>query len=89
MQIKPKSKIRGSHRTGTLRNASVDEITKVLGFKSNVKDDPYKVVNSWGFEADGVTCAIWDYNGSHTIGQFSTYGPASVFIELFGADRVS
>ena len=83
MKIEP-IKDAGVSRTGTLRNITVEEIIKVLGFKSNCKDDPSKVVNSWGFLADGVPCGIWDYKGSHRDGQFSTDGPASVFKALFG-----
>lgn len=70
--------------TGRLFNTSVEEINQVLGFQPNIKDDPYKVKHSWGFKADGVPCGIWDYNGSETIGQFSTYGPTHVFVSLFG-----
>jgi hypothetical protein len=74
----------GPSRTGTIHKTSVKEITSKLGFSSNALDDPNKVVNSWGFTADGMQCGIWDYRGSHKKGIFSTYGPASVFIELFG-----
>jgi len=83
MKIEPNDEPGGS-RTGTLRGVSVEEINNILGFKPNVKDDPSKVVNSWGFLADGVPCGIWDYKGSHKAGQFSTDGPAAVFKSLFG-----
>jgi len=78
----------GSHRTGTLRNVSAGMIERVLGFEANCKDDPDKVVYSWGFTADGHECGIWDYKGSHTYGTFSTYGPDEVFQYLFGEDYV-
>jgi hypothetical protein len=83
MKIEPNDE-GGNSRTGTLRNTSVEEINRILGFTPNVPDDPYKVVNSWGFKADGIPCGIWDYKGSHKAGQFSTDGPAEVFIALFG-----
>lgn len=74
----------GQSCTGRLSNTSVEEINRVLGFQPNVKDDPDKVKHSWGFKADGVQCGIWDYKGSETMGMFSTYGPAHVFVALFG-----
>lgn len=83
MKIVP-STIGGSHRTGILESISALEIEHVLGFAPNIDDDPYKVVNSWGFKVDGHECGIWDYKGSHTYGQFSTYGPDHVFKQLFG-----
>ena len=78
----------GDYRTGTLENYSADEIAKILGFEANCKDDPSKVVYSWGFKADGVHCGIWDYYGSHTLASFSTYGPKEVFEQLFGKENV-
>lgn len=84
MIIKPVD-LRGGHRTGTLSNITVGEITEILGFSPNCDDDPAKVVNSWGFEVDGRACGIWDYKGSHRIGEFSTFGPHEVFSNLFGA----
>lgn len=83
MKIKPINKP-GSHRTGTLIDTSVDEIINILGFASNVQDDPYKVKHSWGFKVGKHECGIWDYKGSETVGMFSTYGPDDVFLELFG-----
>ena len=75
-----------SHRTGVLMDMNVETINRILGFESNVDDDPDKVVNSWRFIADGNECAIWDYKGSHEWGQFSTFGPDYVFEELFGTN---
>lgn len=74
----------GDHATGRLQDTSVEEITTILGFGPNVKDDPYKVTASWGFTVDGVRCGIWDYKGSAEYGQFSTFGPGKIFEELFG-----
>ena len=75
----------GLYRTGTIRNITVREINAKLGFTPNILDeDPHKVINSWGFIADDLECGIWDYYGSHLRDTFSTYGPSSVFIELFG-----
>lgn len=74
----------GSFRTGALRGIKVSEITKILGFKSNIADDPDKVRYSWGFLADDEQCGIWDYKGSYRSGEFSTYGSADIFVKLFG-----
>jgi hypothetical protein len=70
----------------TMKNMTVDKIVVALGFFPNIEDDPYKVKDSWGFSADGVTCGIWDYKGSEQFGQYSTYGPDAVFKTLFGDD---
>jgi len=78
----------GSSRTGTLSNVTVEDIAGVLGFEANCDDDPDKVEYSWGFTADGVHCAIWDYKGSHMINSFSTFGPKEVFEQLFGMEKV-
>jgi hypothetical protein len=88
MNIKPIDQA-GSYRTGGLTNMTVAKINKILGFKPNVEDDPYKVENSWGFTADGEECGVWDYKRSGDYGQFSTYGPNKVFVELFGKNYVS
>lgn len=70
----------GACRTGGLANTlTVGDITKVLGFKPNVDDDPDKVKYSWGFTYMGAKCGIWDYKGS----RWSTYGPDVVFESLF------
>lgn len=83
MKIKPIKKA-GSHRTGTLTNISVEDINTILGFAPNVQDDPYKVKHSWGFKVGKHECGIWDYKGSEKWGEFSTYGPDTVFDKLFG-----
>lgn len=74
----------GGSRTGTLSNITVNEITKILGFKPNCEDDKSKVKHSWGFKADNVPCGTWDYRGSEKYNRFSTDGPKEVFIKLFG-----
>lgn len=71
--IRPDPTVTGS-RTGSLDSSlTVEDITAVLGFGPNVKDDPYKVTHSWGFRLDGRECGIWDYKGS----RWSTYGDLS------------
>lgn len=82
MNIMPVS-IPGSHRTGTIRGYSAEEISLILGFEPNVQDDPDKVSHSWGFLADGRQCGIWSYKGSELHKSFSTSGPAEVFEHLF------
>lgn len=75
----------GPHRTGEISGYSADEISSILGFEPNVADDPTKVSHSWGFLADGRQCGIWSYRGSERMKNFSTYGPAEVFDQLFPA----
>lgn len=70
----------GQGREGSL-SATFAEVEGVLGFKANCDDDTSKVTHSWGFVADGHKCGIWDYKGSRIL---STYGPDSVFVQLFG-----
>jgi hypothetical protein len=79
-----KKRINGSCRTGGLSGVTVADIDRILGFRGNCPDDPYKVVNSWQFEYEGVPCAIWDYKGSEKYNTFSTFGPRIVFEKLFG-----
>jgi hypothetical protein len=78
----------GASKTGTLYDINVTTITQILGFGPNIDDDPAKVVNSWGFEIDGQKFGIWDYKGSHQLGQFSTYGNPKVLSKLFPAHYV-
>lgn len=89
MKITPIDKV-GACRTGTLVGMTVKRIVEVLGFEANCKDDPYKVKHSWGFsvDIDGTNheLGIWDYKGSGKSGQFSTYGPDDIFVELFGTN---
>ena len=87
MQITP-CNTAGASRTGTLYDINVATITQKLGFGPNIDDDPTKVINSWGFEVDGRRFGIWDYKGSHHMGQFSTYGDSSVLAKLFPAHYV-
>lgn len=78
----------GPHRTGSLKDLKVKDVVKVLGFKANCDDDESKVKYSFGFEVDGVHCAIWDYKGSAKYGDWSTFGPKEIFVKLFGAEHV-
>jgi hypothetical protein len=58
---------------------SPEDISKRLGFKPNVKDDPSKVEYSWGFTVNGKRCGIWDYCGS----RWSVYDPQRVLHLVF------
>lgn len=78
----------GDYKQGSLVRISPSEISVALGFNPNVDDDADKVVNSWGFTANGEKCGIWDYYGSQAVGQFSYFGPREVFVALFGEARV-
>ena len=89
-EINPFELIDGTHKQGELRDITAAEITELLGFKPNIKDDPYKVVNSWAFKVrpigsdkQPVLIAIWDYKGSHRAGIFSTYGPHELLESMF------
>lgn len=77
-----------SGKTGTLKNTSYAQIEQVLGFPPNVKDDPYKVAHSWGFEIDGHPCAIWDWKGSWEADVWSIHDPHHVLYKLFGLANV-
>lgn len=70
--------------TGNLTGLTAAQISKKLGFKPNVEDDPDKVKYSWGFTVDGVRCGIWDYHGSYKNKSFSTFGPADALVKVFG-----
>ena len=87
MNILPLSAVL-SHKQGSLTRLSAPEISTALGFNPNIAEDEEQVHHSWGFSADGVECAIWDYNGSEGSGRFSFFGPREVFVQLFGAERV-
>jgi hypothetical protein len=83
MKIEPINEA-GDCRTGNLSRLTAKDITAILGFKPNVKDDPSKVKYSWGFTVDGVRCGVWDYKGSYKAKSWSTYGPASALEKVFG-----
>lgn len=85
MKIVKHSDNSGTHRTGSLVGVTAAQISQVLGFGPNIKDDPYKVVNSWCALVDGNLIAIWDYKGSHEYGVFSTYGNPEILDQLFGS----
>jgi hypothetical protein len=72
-----------SHRTGTVRGLTKQDIDRILGFEPNVDDDEFKVKYSWGFTVNGVKCAVWDWKGSYTVNQFSAFGPDNVLREVF------
>ena len=76
--------VAGDCRQSGLERIKASQISKILGFKPNISDDPSKVVNSWGFSVDGENYGIWDYKGSHRYGCFSTFGSPDVFKKLFG-----
>ena len=75
-------------RTGSLHHMSAGRIADALGFESNgdldLEHGGKGVAHCWEFQADGEPCAIWSYRRSERIGVFSTYGPAAVFVSLFG-----
>jgi hypothetical protein len=79
-----KADIRGN-RSGRLVGLTRNRVTAVLGFVSNVADDPVKVGRAWGFEADGVPAAVWRYKDSPNL---SYFGPEDVFVRLFGREHV-
>lgn len=85
MKITADNSSLGSYKTGELNGITAEEIDAILGFKSNIVDDPDKVVNSWQFNIAGFKYAVWDYRGSHRDRRFSTYGDATVLRKLFGA----
>lgn len=82
-QIKAVDKV-GPHKTSTIEGVTREEIEALLGFPANCQDDPDKVRWSWGFEVDGVYCAIWDYKESADYNQWSAYGPKEALKKVFG-----
>ena len=88
MNYKPLNKP-GSHKTGTLRNLSAADIERILGFPANVKDDPYKVKYSWGFECEGKEFGVWSYKGSEKANIFSVYGDPAILADIFGSKNLN
>lgn len=84
MKIVQDTSFVGTHRTGSINGLTAAKISKLLGFKPNMKDDPSKVVNSWQFRVDGKLCAVWDYRGSQKWNEFSTYGDHASLQKVFG-----
>lgn len=72
-----------SHKQHSLVGLTTEQIDAALGFRGDHESDPFKVASEWRFTADGHECAVWDYKGSHHLGQFSAWGPREVFEELF------
>ena len=79
----PYSEHIASHRTGTLVISTKDRVADIIGFPAN-RAGCLKTGMEWAFTYKGHKCAIWSYKGSHLCGELSTFGPASVFKELFG-----
>lgn len=76
--------VHGLHRTGTLRDVDVEEISTVLGFPPNGGPSlDGKVKHEWMFQADGEPCGVWDYKGRFR--EYSTYGGQEVMTRLFGS----
>ena len=79
----------GTHRTGSIQNATVELISRKIGIKpSKVESGDGKVTRSWWFSVDGERFAIWDYKGSAKFGQFSFYGQRDVMMKIFGSENI-
>ena len=74
--------------TGDLQNLKKTEIDKILGFKPNGAFDDSKSRWCWDFKANGKECSIYDWKGSSRYGQWSFRGPADIFQQIFGTERV-
>ena len=75
----------GEHKQFTVNpNLTPGDVTRMIGFPANVKDDPDKVKRSWGFTVDGERCGVWDYKGS----RWSAWGPLEALQKVFGAENV-
>jgi len=88
MKIKQTYDFYSSHRTGTLNNITIDEVTDALGFTAFVShSEDGKSTVEWQFEAgsDAIPCSIWDYKGSLEFNQLSVWMPSEVGIRLFGS----
>jgi len=77
--------VSGNYKMGSLKNLTVEDVNRILGFTANCMDDPMKVKNSWGFKVRGIRCGIWDYKGGD---RFSFFGPEEIMVELFGEENV-
>ena len=98
MKLKQTHGFYQSHRTGTLSDISIEEVTNALGFPPTTfapDDGDGKVSVRWQFEAILASdipmagsrkfpCAIWDYNGSLAIKVLSVWMPDHVGKNLFG-----
>lgn len=93
MQIVRHTDTIGCSKTGELINISEQEITYVLGKPNPTVPGPNIKTNFvWCFNVEDeekvVRCIIWDFNGSDTRSEWSTYGPSNVFSFLFGSHCV-
>ena len=87
-EILPQSDPPGSWRQHTIIGLSAAEIAAILGFESNVREDPDIVRYSRAFTVDGEPCAIWDYHNGFHLQRFSAWGPANRLEAVFGADHL-
>jgi len=99
MKIKQTHDFYPSHRTGTLSDISIEEVTNALGFPPATfapDDGDGKVSVEWQFEATVASdipmagartfpCSIWDYKGSLQIDQLSVWMPSEIGTRLFGS----
>jgi len=76
------------HRTGSLINITVAEISKQLPGIVCAAGDPLKVKYEWYFQVKindkMFPCGVWDYKDSSDQNQFSTFGASEVFRKIFG-----
>jgi hypothetical protein len=85
MKITPLTEHISSHRTGSIIDLTVEQVTAILGIDPNtVESWDNKVTVEWRFKAGNVPCAIWDYKGSLKWRTLSVYMPKSVGKKLFG-----
>ena len=80
--------IDGSYLQHTISGLTALQVSEKIGFPPNQKDDPAKVVHSWGFKANGSACAVWDWKGSQHFNQFSAFGSRETLCAVFGAEHV-
>ena len=100
MKLKQTHGFYQSHRTGTLSDISIEEVTNALGFPPTTfapDDGDGKVSVRWQFKATVASdipmagsrdfpCSIWDYKGSLSFKQLSVWMPPEVGTRLFGAN---
>ena len=87
LKIKQTHEFYASHRTGTLTDVTIDEVSALLGFtpeRFSEDDGDGKVTCQWQFEVNGTPCSIWDYKGSLTFKQLSVWMPSDIATRLFG-----
>lgn len=92
MKITSTSEDISSHRTGSIVDLTVEQVTAIVGFRPDTEPSGdgkvtvewrFKVVND-GLDEEDIPCAIWDYKGSLNWNTLSVFMPPHIGKKLFG-----